>query len=142
MALQPVPSEMMLDSVAEYHGEDGTWDVERLAPWLPAEVLQKVTAVAVDPLSTEKDTIFWTRSSNGCFSTKTAYLLANPPQYDSRQQLGKQIWQLPVPERVRCFSWLVYLGKIATNQLRFSRKCSPSSSYYRCEDVTHLSCPP
>ncbi|CAL1398877.1 unnamed protein product [Linum trigynum] len=140
MALQPVPSDMMLDSVADYLGEDGLWDVDRLASWLPAEVLQKMTAVAVDPLSTKKDRIFWTGSSNVRFSTKSAYLLANPPHHDPRHLMWKKIWRLPVPERVRCFAWLVCLGKIATNQLRFSRKCAPSSSCYPCEDAAETIC--
>ncbi|CAL1355512.1 unnamed protein product [Linum trigynum] len=148
VAVQPIPEEMLADPVASYVDEDGRWDVDRLKTWLTEEALNKVTAVAVDPLSTTEDTLFWSAAENGLFSAKSAYLMAYPRQLVHNESFWKKIWRLHVPERVCCFTWLVALGKIATNVLRFSRKCADSPDCHRCngipETILHIlrDCPP
>ncbi|CAL1400076.1 unnamed protein product [Linum trigynum] len=142
VALQPVTEEMLNAHVADYVDEEGSWDIDRLEAWLPPEVLQKITANLVDPLSLEEDTILWTASSNGHFSTSPAYSLALPPRHDPNEKMWRTIWKLPVAERVRCFVWLVSLGRIATNALRYSRKCAESPMCLRCgndeETILHF----
>ncbi|CAL1392167.1 unnamed protein product [Linum trigynum] len=102
----------------------------------------------VDPLSPEADRIFWKASADGRFTTKTAYHLSQPGRSEQNDQIWKDIWKLPTPERVRVFAWLVSLDRIATNVLRFCRRCSDSPMCARCDDipetVVHVlrDCPP
>ncbi|CAL1373186.1 unnamed protein product [Linum trigynum] len=73
---------------------------------------------------------------------RMAYSLALPPRNDLNEKMWRGIWKLPVAERVRCFVWLVALGRIATNVLRYSRKCAESPMCHRCgnyeETILHL----
>ncbi|CAL1353630.1 unnamed protein product [Linum trigynum] len=148
MALEEIPAERLEEMVADLTNEDGMWCTERFAGLLPMDIQDKITSAAVDKFSTEKDTLFWTLSSNGKFSTKTAYESLLPLGTDSDAKFWKLIWSLPIPERVRCFVWLTCLGKLATNALRFSRKCAPSPNCARCngqrETIIHIlrDCPP
>ncbi|CAL1367953.1 unnamed protein product [Linum trigynum] len=147
-ASQPVPEKERARTVASYMDVDGRWDTTHLSQWLSAEIIQKITAVMVDALSSDEDQIFWKASADGRFTMKTAYLLSQPGSVEANDRIWKGIWKLPVPERVRCFTWLVLLGRIATNVLRFCRRCSDSPNCARCEDtpetVLHVlrDCPP
>ncbi|CAL1375172.1 unnamed protein product [Linum trigynum] len=74
--------------------------------------------------------------------------MAYPRHAAHNDSLWRKIWRLHVPERVCCFTWLVALGKIATNVLRFTRKCADSPDCHRCagtpETILHTlrDCPP
>ncbi|CAL1412960.1 unnamed protein product [Linum trigynum] len=148
VAIQPIPEERLRDTVASYLDDNGDWDVDRFSQWLPFDVQQKITAVAVDVFSMENDTLFWAPSPNGHFTAKSAFQIAMPQQGNQDEKLWKKIWSNPVPERVRCFSWLVALNRISTNSMLFYRKCSPSPMCFRCnscpETTLHLlrDCPP
>ncbi|CAL1377371.1 unnamed protein product [Linum trigynum] len=109
---------------------------------LPQGIQQKITGVAVDKLSSKEDTLFWTLSSTGRFTTKSAYQSLLPQEPDRDEKFWKIIWSLPMPERIRCFMWMVCLGRIATKALLFSRKSANSPHCVRCngraETVLHI----
>ncbi|CAL1393636.1 unnamed protein product [Linum trigynum] len=54
----------------------------------------------------------------------------------------KIIWNLPAPERIRSFMWLVLLGKLVTNEERFHRKLALNPFCMRCngspETIVHI----
>ncbi|CAL1381148.1 unnamed protein product [Linum trigynum] len=134
-ASQPIPEEERVQTVASYMDVNGRWDITHLSQWLSTDIIQKITAVMVDPLSPDADQIFWKASANGRLTTKTTYQLSQPGRVEPNDRIWKAIWKLPTPEWVRCFAWLVFLGRIATNVLRFCRKCSDSPDCDRCEDT-------
>ncbi|CAL1412749.1 unnamed protein product [Linum trigynum] len=135
-------------TVADYVTADGTWRTDMFEALLPTEICQKILSVAVDTLSSEEDTLFWTASPDGKFSTKSAFNLITPQPQDPDEKLWRTIWRLPVPERVRVFMWQTCTGKIATNSLRFHRKVAASPCCPRCpgspETILHTlrDCPP
>ncbi|CAL1390513.1 unnamed protein product [Linum trigynum] len=148
VAVSTIPSDIEGAVVADFVTQEGTWRTELFSDLLPQDVLQKILSTAVDNLSTEGDTMFWSASSDGKFSAKSAYSLLNQHTADPDEKHWKTIWQLPVPERVRNFMWVTLLGKIVTNLLRFSRKLAPNSDCVRCqgqpESILHIlrDCPP
>ncbi|CAL1407561.1 unnamed protein product [Linum trigynum] len=148
VALNQIPEELEHAVVGDFVTSDGSWRTDLFSEILPVDIVQKILSVAVDTLSTEEDTLFWHTAPDGRFSTKSAYTLINQHQADPNEKLWKTIWQLPVPERVRSFVWLVCRGRIPTNSFRFSRKIAPNPSCQRCtgapESILHLlrDCPP
>ncbi|CAL1358711.1 unnamed protein product [Linum trigynum] len=148
LAVEEIPSSRMEEVVADLVTEEGEWRTDMFEDILPQEIQQKITGVAVDKLSIEEDTLFWSLSSTGRFTTKTAYQSLLPQEVDRDEKYWKIIWSLPVPERIRCFMFLVCLGRIATNVLRFSWKSAASPYCVRCngraETVLHIlrDCPP
>ncbi|CAL1369363.1 unnamed protein product [Linum trigynum] len=130
-AVSQIPAEERDAMVADYVDEEGNWRTEKFDTLLPLEVQRQITAQAVDPLATEEDTLFWTLSSNGRFSTRSAYHMQHRFPSDDHQW-WKTNWQLAVPERVRCFAWLLAQGWIISNELRGQRHLTQDTSCYRC----------
>ncbi|CAL1399133.1 unnamed protein product [Linum trigynum] len=115
---------------------------------LPMEIQHRITSIAVDTLSSGNDELFWAASADGHFLAKSAYSLQNQEFQDPDEKLWKTIWRLPTPKRIRTFMWTILLGKIATNSLRFARKCASNPFCSRCqgtlETILHIlrDCPP
>ncbi|CAL1395909.1 unnamed protein product [Linum trigynum] len=147
-AAGPVTEEDRQLMVASFVDEEGNWLTEKFEDLLPPEIIQKIMVQAVDPLSMETDKLFWKPTADGRFSTKSAYVLQQGAPGTEGQQGWKTIWHLPVPERVRCFMWLVMQGKVTTNEMRVRRHLSEDGSCYRCvsqeENLAHIfrNCPP
>ncbi|CAL1363580.1 unnamed protein product [Linum trigynum] len=148
VAISPIPEEEMNAMVADYVDEEGTWLTEKFEDFLPESVTHKITARAVDPLTGESDVLFWHPTSDGKFSAKSAYQLTQQPTAGEPNSLWKNIWSLPVPERVRCFLWLVAHEKVSCNVQRVKRKITSSPFCYRCQSQEETSlhifrdCPP
>ncbi|CAL1402102.1 unnamed protein product [Linum trigynum] len=143
-----IPSSRTEEVVADMVTEEGEWRIDLFEDLLPQRIQQKIVGVAVDKLSSEEDTLFWCLSSTGRFTAKTAYQHLLPQEPDPDANFWKIIWSLPVPERIRCFMWLVCLGRIATNALLFSRRIVAAPYCPRCngqvESILHIlrDCPP
>ncbi|CAL1359363.1 unnamed protein product [Linum trigynum] len=66
----------------------------------------------------------------------------------NQPRIWSHIWKLQVPERVRCFAWLVAHNRISCNEQRVKRHLSSSPFCYRCplqvETPLHAlrDCPP
>ncbi|CAL1357331.1 unnamed protein product [Linum trigynum] len=142
LVIGDVPENASEAVVADFVEADGSWRVELLSGRLPPEVISKITSTAVDTISQEEDSLFWGPAADGRFSTKSAYALLTKQDQQETDGVWKEIWRLPVPERVRCFIWLAIQGKIATNVLRFQRKVAESPCCQRCteqpETVLHI----
>ncbi|CAL1407041.1 unnamed protein product [Linum trigynum] len=146
--MQPVPEEGLELKVADCVDEEGRWLAHKFSEFLPMEIQQQITALAVDPLATSDDSLLWRPTSNGRFSTKSAYHLMMPSPQGGDHKLWKMLWNLPVPERIRCFMWLLVLGKISSNEAHCQRHLTTESDCYRCagrvETILHIfrECPP
>ncbi|CAL1360326.1 unnamed protein product [Linum trigynum] len=142
LAVDNVPPELEGVKVADMVGEDGCWKTELFVNLLPEEVTQRILSVAVDSASDEEDQLFWTASSDGRFTTKSAFSLLIQHQPDQDEGIWKIIWKLPTLERVRCFMWQAFLDRLATNVLRYSRRVADSPDCERCagqpESVLHI----
>ncbi|CAL1353594.1 unnamed protein product [Linum trigynum] len=148
LATGTIPEEDRDAKVADFVDEEGRWKVEKFTNILPPEIQHQITAVAVDHMAAEDDTIFWQNTSDGKFSTKSAFCMLQHAPNHQDQRLWKNIWQLPVPERVRCFIWLVAHERISCNAQRMARHITQDPFCFRCatqiETALHIfrDCPP
>ncbi|CAL1352198.1 unnamed protein product [Linum trigynum] len=131
----PVPDDIRDGMVADFVDEDGNWLTEKFEGLLPDAVTRQITAKAVDPLAGEDDVLFWQPTSDDRFSTKSAFQLMQPRVPSEAAQMWKNIWKLPVPERVRCFMWVVAHDKISINAQLVKRKIASSPCCYRCSTL-------
>ncbi|CAL1361155.1 unnamed protein product [Linum trigynum] len=148
LATDTIPEDDRMAAVADFVDEEGNWRVEKFENLLPQEIQQLITAHAVDPLSLENDRLFWSPTTDGRFSTRSAYQLLQPGSSGDHQRTWKAVWRLQVPERVRCFIWLVAQEKISSNEFRTRRHLAQDGACYRCENqlenLDHIfrRCPP
>ncbi|CAL1397034.1 unnamed protein product [Linum trigynum] len=142
VALGHIPESDTAEPIERFVEEDGTWQTELFEDLIPSDVFQKILSIGVDKMATEDDTIFWSASSDGRFSAKTAYSLQNQGTPDPDEDVWKIIWSLPVPERIRSFLWLAFLGRLASNSHLFSRKVTNNQSCGSCghpvESILHI----
>ncbi|CAL1388570.1 unnamed protein product [Linum trigynum] len=116
---------MLSTCVADYIDEDGRWNKPSFDHLLPQEVTDKITALAVDRLSSANDRLFWRETSNGHFSTKTTYSLVHSATTTvdmTTEPPWKIIWKLSLLERVRTFVWL-----LCSENLILGHGCTQSS---------------
>ncbi|CAL1355748.1 unnamed protein product [Linum trigynum] len=148
LATGPIPEEDRNARISAFVDEEGTWRTEKFSNILPAEIIHRITAVAVDPMAPNDDTLFWHPTSDGRFSTKSAFHLLQVQTDNGQSKTWKEIWKLEVPERVRCFMWLVAHNRISSNEQRAKRHISVTSGCFRCENqvesTLHIlrDCPP
>ncbi|CAL1384516.1 unnamed protein product [Linum trigynum] len=143
-----IPGDMETATVADFVSDEGTWRTELFTDLLPPEISNKVLSTAVDTLSQVEDSLFWHESTDGRFTTKSAYTLLTRQDEQVHDGIWKVVWRLAVPERIRGFVWLSLQGRITTNAMRFERKVADSPCCIRCigqpETIVHLlrDCPP
>ncbi|CAL1356185.1 unnamed protein product [Linum trigynum] len=73
VAVSPISEMEAQKPVAAYMNDDGQWLVELFQQWLPTNVMDKITTIATDLLSTEEDRLCWQPTSTGDFTAKSAY---------------------------------------------------------------------
>jgi hypothetical protein len=71
-----------------------------------------VEAAGFNPSDAADDQIIWTRTADGCYSAKSAYLLQFEGCVESFLQ--KQVWKVWVPSRSKFFMWLLLQKRIWT----------------------------
>ncbi|CAL1361451.1 unnamed protein product [Linum trigynum] len=131
---QPVPEELIPLQVAHYWHQDHGWRLEDLEDYLSQETIATLRAFHFDPTTREEDQLRWKLTTNGAFSTKTAFQVISPHIPSTEQPaFWKSIWKLHVPERVRVFIWMVVKNKITTNSVRKFRHLTSDDSCPSCE---------
>lgn len=78
----------------------GNWDLDSRTASLPMQVIQKIAPYSIDPSSTENDECFWTLTSSGEFTVKSAYeslIAINLPEINKCRQL----WSLMSCRKVK-----------------------------------------
>ncbi|KAJ1377067.1 hypothetical protein SESBI_49285 [Sesbania bispinosa] len=75
MASDPIPLNMHFASVRDMATARGDWDVEKFKNLIPNEVLNEVLGIVPPIVDSGEDTIAWSLTNNGKFSTKSAYNL-------------------------------------------------------------------
>ncbi|CAL1408401.1 unnamed protein product [Linum trigynum] len=141
VALGHIPESDVAEPIENFVEEDGTWRTELFEDLIPGDVFQKILSIGVDKMAAEDDTIFWSASSDGRFSAKSAYSLQNQRPPDPDEDVWKTIWSLPIPERIRSFMWMAFLGRLATKSLLHARKVTNNQNCACCghpiESILH-----
>ncbi|GAU50503.1 hypothetical protein TSUD_409780 [Trifolium subterraneum] len=98
-----VPDMLQQACVGALVNEEGDWNWEQLAYWLPENIMQKILAIAPPRLDAGRDSLLVEANGTGGVSVKGIYNQLchfNPSQEDF---VWNSIWRLKVPERVRQF---------------------------------------
>ncbi|CAH9100084.1 unnamed protein product [Cuscuta epithymum] len=127
----PLADSARFVKVADFITSNKEWNVGKLEEMLPKDVVDNVRAV---PLSMEEDIqdgVFWRLSGTGEITIKSAYEACFFMQMEDNMNW---IWNISVPEKVRCFLWLIRKNKILTNIERVRRHLSDDHICHICND--------
>ncbi|KAG7543761.1 Ribonuclease H-like superfamily [Arabidopsis thaliana x Arabidopsis arenosa] len=130
--------------VCEFWQNGSGWVLDRIEPYIPAQVVLQLRSVVLDNITGSRDRISWGESANGEFTVSSAYsLLTN--NSNPRQDMGKlfnRVWHVIAPERVRLFIWLGMHQALMTNAERQRRHLSDSGICPVCrsaeETILHI----
>lgn len=97
VARQLVDDEDQTKSASDYwSGED--WECSTLNDWLPSSHFEALKSISLLNCNSIKDKVIWGRTSNGKFSSKSAY--QSQMFVDPLEDKGwKEIWSLKGPNR-------------------------------------------
>ena len=137
-----LPSNILNGKVADFVKEDGSWLWERFEQFLPANIIIQIAAF--HPPSPDKgtDSLFWTHSKSGRFTTHSAYLAFSndTPMHDDR--LWRTVWSWKGPQSVRIFLWQAFHDRLKRKAELVRRHIPVSTSCDRCgaatEDAMHV----
>jgi ribonuclease HI len=131
--VEDIPAAVRHVSVADLVANDGSWNWN-LINWLPANLLNLLAAIPPPRDANGKDISFWANDNHGQFTVSSAYELIMDYDPCADENVWKTIWKLQVPERVRCFIWLLKHGRILTNYRKNKMKLgTPFCSF--CGDI-------
>ncbi|CAL1356848.1 unnamed protein product [Linum trigynum] len=141
-ANQEIPMEERIKNVADYWDEDDGWKLHEFEDFLPEEIIDKVRATMLDPLSSSRDTLFWKATANGLFTASSAYKARCPEPDQQHSTMWQRIWKLHCPERVRFFIWLAAKEKLSTNWQQKVRHLTNDDKCPICSDAieTNIHC--
>jgi hypothetical protein len=128
-----IPPSLENASVADLVANDGGWNWNNIS-WLPENVLNMIAAIPAPVADIGKDTIFWPSENHGQFTVSSAYDLLMKYEPCDDEKMWRMIWKLQVPERVKCYIWLLKHGRVLTN-LRLSKMHRGSPFCSSCGDI-------
>ncbi|CAL9017757.1 unnamed protein product [Prunus brigantina] len=135
-----VQSGIDLDCKVSNFFKEGWWDVEKLRAVLDEDMVQKITCFSVGFGGNSQDAHIWKPTSNGIFTVKSAFQLIHGGSIWSNA-CWKGLWSMSIPPKLKVFLWLVFQGKILTNEHRVRRHLALESSCSVCgwhsENIIH-----
>ncbi|KAM1294906.1 hypothetical protein ACFX1Q_015702 [Malus domestica] len=130
----------------------GTWDLDFLQPFISPEDFSAILDTCIgDPLL--EDRLVWPGTRNGIYTVKSGYHWkkacsmpftgrGTSSSYLIHSKVWKAIWKLATPPKIRNFMWRALHRALATMDVLFIRRCSPSPLCPIChaqeESVEHL----
>ena len=110
--------------------------MDALDGMLPPHILDKLGTILVRPNEERHDGTCWGLSNDGKFSLKSAYNMLTTQMNTSVDSTWSLIWKLKVPPKIKMFVWLLYHGKILTNEERMRRRMTYDLRCHCCRDKT------
>ena len=111
---------------------DNTWNWEKIGNTLPQEVIFLLNSNFLDVVSPDDDVLYWKHTTNGLFTTKSAYLsLVQVPNQPVNSNWRK-IWDLNCVPKHKSLIWLMYHDRVLTNAMRVRRRMTQDSRCLRC----------
>ncbi|XP_042944649.1 uncharacterized protein LOC122278535 [Carya illinoinensis] len=137
-------------------GETGWWEIEIVRRTLPPREASDVLRIPLGP-SPREDKLIWHYENSGEYTVRSAYRLfwsiknhrveGGCSNYQALRGFWKQLWSMPIPHRVRVFSWRACKHGLPTLQnLRVKKVVSEDTCKF-ChegrEDTSHalIYCP-
>ena len=124
-----------------FHPGTKIWNVEVLQNYFyprEAEVIRKIYVSE----ACNRDCLVWPKSSDGCYSVKTAYQMLAIEVINKVPSLSggegrkewKSIWKIRVPPKIRHFMWRAVKDSLPTKQNLAHRKIPIDETCSLCED--------
>ncbi|OMP05897.1 hypothetical protein COLO4_08472 [Corchorus olitorius] len=117
------------------------WNVDKLMEYLPSELVNRISCLPVKMASNLSDEVIWSQTTNGSFTTKSAYICLSETKNDKPPNLNS-IWKCKIQPKVQTFLWLAFNNRILCNVNRRNRnltndpKCSICGA--NAETVVHV----
>ncbi|XP_061342609.1 uncharacterized protein LOC133288807 [Gastrolobium bilobum] len=127
-------------TVEDFCVPSGNWDFESLLRQLPQDLIQHIRATLPPSVDRGPDRLVWNYNVNNRSVVKDAY--SNIMKFNSLDldPIWKTIWSWQGPQRLRSFMWLIYHGRILTND--YNAKWGGSPFCHACniipENITHV----
>ncbi|XVF81675.1 hypothetical protein PTKIN_Ptkin15bG0174300 [Pterospermum kingtungense] len=139
--LSEFSSQDVYKRVSDYWVPRVGWNWDMLNGLLPGFIEDKLAAVVLNEDSSLVDGLDWGVSKNGLFSIRSAYDLSFGTG-NEEDTLWNVIWKLDVPNRIRCFLWLVKHQRLMCNAERLGRGFTNDGCCALChgslENVQHV----
>ncbi|KAF7822242.1 ribonuclease H [Senna tora] len=130
-------SDADLDKVAaDFVSASGGWEWGKSDFLLPNEICSLIAAVPPPSCVVQGDHVAWRHSSDGVFSTKSAYLAITKEDGTVRHSFWKLLWKWKGMEKVRSFLWLCGHDRLLTNVARKRRGLAATDVCARCNGAT------
>ncbi|GLT51765.1 hypothetical protein SLA2020_251510 [Shorea laevis] len=140
-ALEPISEEHIDKRIVDYY-RDGDWDWNQLNNMLPEEILYQLQLFYLEHDSSKDDECYWKESSNGEFTTSSAYNLLLKCVSSPIAGCWSNLWKVRAPPKTKTLLWLMLHNKVLTNVSRMAKGLTSDDSCPRChierEDVLHL----
>ncbi|XP_019157963.1 PREDICTED: uncharacterized protein LOC109154684 [Ipomoea nil] len=143
-----VPEGLESCMVSDFIFPSRTWDLPKLQEILLENIINNIRAIPITLNDRARDSIGWTNSELGKFTTKSAYSCVagiwklNCWNMDGDNNDWEWIWKLNCWEKIKVFIWLILKGRLLTNVERFRRHIAESNSCPCCgseeESLRHL----
>ncbi|KAK7841610.1 hypothetical protein CFP56_015169 [Quercus suber] len=105
---------------------------------LPQAIKDSIRATPIQIFNPGEDSIIWSESKDGEFSTNSAYHLANPKQPSDNSFQGSWIWKIDMLPKIVHFMWLCHHNSILVRGVLASKgiNCSAHNAPYE-ETIIH-----
>ncbi|KAK2422286.1 Polynucleotidyl transferase, ribonuclease H superfamily protein [Trifolium repens] len=104
--------------VCDLVDNEGGWNWNMMDGWLPADIMQKITAILPPSIENGKDIQLGIGKNSDEFSVASMYNLLCNFDFSVEDKEWREIWKLRVSERNRCFMWIVKHDRILTKKIK------------------------
>ncbi|KAJ1384393.1 Endonuclease/exonuclease/phosphatase superfamily [Sesbania bispinosa] len=99
--------------IAHFSSNGILWNLNEVDHLLPDHIRQEILGVPPPAPNLGRDTVCWASTSNGDFTTRSAYdLVCELSMPSTSCNVWKALWALKIPQRVKSFMWLVLKAKL------------------------------
>ncbi|GAU13938.1 hypothetical protein TSUD_262650 [Trifolium subterraneum] len=111
-----VPYQLQGARVCDLVDENGSWNWQLLETWIPENIMNKIAAIPPPCEENGSDEPVGICSNSNGFSVTIMYeQLCGIVRDNVESNNWIKVWKLNVPERVRCFVWLLLHDRLLTN---------------------------
>lgn len=99
--------------------QNKAWNWNLISFDLPQAIKDSIKATPIQIFNSGEDSIIWSESKDGEFSTNFAYRLVNPEQPSVNSFQGSWIWKIDMLPKIVHFMWLCHHNSISIRSFGF-----------------------
>lgn len=141
LSFAPLSEQDLQKPISHFLTASGQWNLSLFQHLIPPDQVRQIQQIRLTG-SPEQPTCSWNLTPSGDFTVKSAYQIWKPSETLEDPTPWKKLWKLPMAQRVRTFSWLLFKGRLLTNSERCRRKMTNDDTCSICnhgpEDIDHI----